>query len=96
MGNIKSNIGEQIHCSPVCNKQDIMENTEKRMLELEPQSFESANKISSDIMDTATKTFGFILSLYTHEDFFQPTIVIAFYWLSLIFLFEEYHFLRLN
>ncbi|MCH7774543.1 MAG: hypothetical protein IH784_09095 [Bacteroidetes bacterium] len=74
MGSIKSNTGEQIHCSPVCYKKDKiknkrsykMENIEKRVLELEPQTIESANKISSDIMDTATKTFGFILSLYTH------------------------------
>jgi len=42
-----------------------MENTEKRVLELEPQTIESANKISSDIMDTAKKTFGFVPNMYS-------------------------------
>ena len=42
-----------------------MENTEKRVLDLEPQTIESANKISSDIMDTAKKTFGFIPNMYS-------------------------------
>jgi len=72
MGSIKSNIGGQIHCSPVCNKQDIMENTEKRILELEPQTIVSANKISGDIMDTAKKgRLGLYLALYTHGIFFN-------------------------
>jgi len=42
-----------------------MENTEKRVLELEPQTIESANKISGDIMDTAKKTFGFVPNMYS-------------------------------
>ena len=32
-----------------------MKNTEKRVIELEPQTIESANKISSEIMDAAKK-----------------------------------------
>ncbi len=34
-----------------------MRNIEKKVLELEPQSIESARKISSDIMDAAKKGF---------------------------------------
>ncbi len=42
-----------------------MEIIEKRVLELEPQTIESAHKISSDIMDAAKKTFGFIPNMYS-------------------------------
>ena len=54
-----------------------MENTEKRVLKLEPQTIESATKISSDIMDTAKKTFGFIPGIIHPQDFFRPSILIA-------------------
>ena len=78
MGSIKSNTGEQIHCSPVYSKADnIIENTEKRRLELEPQTNELANKISGDIMDTEKKTFGFIPGIIHLQDFFRPSILIA-------------------
>ena len=42
-----------------------MENIKTKVLELEPQTIESATKISSDIMDTAKKTFGFIPNMYS-------------------------------
>lgn len=42
-----------------------METVEKKVLELEPQTIESAHKISSDIMDKAKKAFGFIPNMYS-------------------------------
>jgi uncharacterized peroxidase-related enzyme len=42
-----------------------MGNIEKKVVELEPQSIESAHKISSDIMNAANKGFGFIPNMYS-------------------------------
>ena len=47
-----------------------MENTEKRAIELEPQTIESANNISSDIMDAAKKMFGSMTGIIHLQDFF--------------------------
>ena len=47
-----------------------MKNTEKRAIELEPQTIESANKISGDITDAAKKMFGFIPGIIHLQDFF--------------------------
>jgi len=54
-----------------------MENTEKRVIELEPQTIDSAHKISGDIMDAAKKMFGLISGIIHLQDFCRPTILIA-------------------
>jgi len=80
MGSIKSNTGEQIHCSPVYSKADnIIENTEKRRLELEPQINELANKISGDIIDTSNMSFRFIPGILHPKDLFVTDYIDWFY-----------------
>jgi len=45
---------------------------------------------------TEKRRLGLYLALYTHRIFLRPTIVIASLLATSIFLFEEYHFLRLD